>query len=149
MSTQISIDEKKECGFCRIVTGEKESWTVYEDNLVKAFLDINPASEGHTLIISKKHYKNIYDIPENILKRIIVVTKKLAEAYIPALNVKGVNILHASGKEAQQSVFHFHIHLVPRHPNDELNLWYKSHPKIKTNFEKTLTKIRKISIIKN
>ena len=141
--------KRKECGFCRIVNGEKESWTVYEDDLVKAFLDINPISEGHTLIISKKHYENIYDIPENILKRIVVVTKKLAKAYVCALNVKGVNVLHASGKEAQQSVFHFHLHLVPRHPNDGLDLWYKSQPRIKTNFEKTLIKIRKTSIIEN
>ena len=96
-----------------------------------------------TVIIPKKHYENIYDIPENILQRIVVVAKNLAKAYVSALNAKGVNVLHASGKEAQQSVFHFHIHLVPRHPNDGLNLWYKSQPRIKANFDKIQTKIRK------
>ena len=133
----------QDCVFCRIVRGEIKSWTVYEDNLVKAFLDSNPVSEGHTLIIPKKHHENIYDIPENILKRIATVTKKLADAYNSALDAKAVNILHASGKEAQQSVFHFHIHLIPRYANDRLNLWFPSQPKIKTNFDKILIKVQK------
>ncbi len=131
------------CIFCKIAEGEVESWIVYEDELVKAFFDINPASEGHTLIIPKKHYENIYEIPENVLERIIIVTKKLAIIYKKALDVKAVNILHASGKEAQQDVFHFHIHLVPRYKNDRLNLWYQSQPEVKANFGKILEKTRK------
>ncbi len=72
---------KKDCVFCRIVKGIEPSWTVYEDDLIKAFLDINPASEGHTLIIPKEHYETIYMIPDRELKRIIVVAKKLAKVY--------------------------------------------------------------------
>lgn len=131
------------CIFCKIAEGEAESWTVYEDELVKAFFDINPASEGHTLIIPKKHYENIYEIPENVLERIIIVTKKLAIIYKKALGVKAVNILHASGKEAQQDVFHFHVHLVPRYENDKLNLWYQSRPEVEANFSKILEKTKK------
>lgn len=131
------------CIFCKIAEGEAESWAVYEDELVKAFFDINPASEGHTLIIPKKHYENIYEIPENVLERIIIVTKKLAIIYKKALDVKAVNILHASGREAQQDVFHFHIHLVPRYENDKLNLWYQLRPEVKANFGKILEKIKK------
>ena len=77
---------KKDCVFCRIVKGIEPSWTVYEDDLIKAFLDINPASEGHTLIILKEHYETIYTIPERELKRIIVVAKKLAKVYRMALS---------------------------------------------------------------
>ena len=133
---------KKDCVFCRIVKGIEPSWTVYEDDLIKAFLDINPASEGHTLIILKEHYETIYTIPDRELKRIIVVAKKLAKVYKKALQVNAVNILHASGREAQQDVFHFHIHLVPRRENDGLNLWYKSKQRIRVEFDKTLRKIK-------
>lgn len=131
------------CIFCKIAEGEVKSWTVYEDELVKAFFDINPASEGHTLIIPKKHYDNIYEIPENVLERIIIVVKKLAIVYKKALDVKAVNILHASGKDAQQDVFHFHIHLVPRYENDKLNLWYQTQSEVKANFGKILEKTKR------
>jgi histidine triad (HIT) family protein len=133
------------CTFCKIVEGKGKSWTVYEDELVKAFLDINPVSEGHTLIIPKTHYENVYDIPEGELKRIITIAKKLAKIYRKALGARAVNILHASGKEAQQDVFHFHIHLVPRYKNDKLNLWYRSRPQIKANFDEILEKIEKFT----
>ncbi len=136
---------REDCVFCRIVKGIDPSWTIYEDNLVKAFLDINPASEGHTLIIPKKHYETIYTIPDKELKRIIVVAKKIAKIYKKALQVNAVNILHASGKEAQQDVFHFHIHLVPRRENDGLNLWYEPKQTTKTEFDKTLQKIKQFT----
>jgi len=133
----------KNCVFCKIAKGEENSWVVYEDNKVKAFFDANPASEGHTLIIPKYHYKDIYEIPEDVLKRIIIVAKKLAIKYKNSLNVDDVNIMHASGVNAQQSVFHFHIHLVPRKKKDGLNLWYKVKKDIIPNFDKTLKKILK------
>jgi len=124
------------------VKGLEPSWTVYEDELVMAFLDINPASIGHTLIIPKKHYENIYDISEKELKRVIVIAKRLAEVYREALGASGVNILHASGRDAQQDVFHFHIHLVPRYKNDELNLWYRTQPIRKAELSQITQKIR-------
>jgi len=130
------------CKFCRIVKGLEPSWTVYEDELVMAFLDINPASRGHTLIIPKKHYENIYDISEKELKRVIVIAKRLAGVYREALGASGVNILHASGRDAQQDVFHFHIHLVPRYKNDELNLWYRTQPISKAELSQITQKIR-------
>ncbi|MDI6691471.1 MAG: HIT domain-containing protein [Candidatus Bathyarchaeota archaeon] len=115
---------------------------MYEDELVKAFLDINPASEGHALIIPKKHHETIYEIPDKELKRIIIVAKKLAKLYKRVLAAKAINLLQASGSEAQQDVFHFHMHLVPRHERDGLNLWYRSKPKIKAEFDETLQKIK-------
>lgn len=130
------------CTFCRIVEGSEPYWIVYEDDLVMAFFDINPASRGHSLIIPKKHYENIYEIPERELKRVIVVAKKLAEVYRDALGAKAVNILHASGREAQQDVFHFHIHLVPRYKSDGLNLWYRPKIRITAEFNEMLRKIK-------
>jgi len=107
-----------------------------------AFLDTNPASTGHTLIIPKKHYENIYDVPERELERVIVVAKKLARAYREVLSAEDANILHASGEVAQQSVFHFHIYLVPRYSNDGLNLWYEPKPEVRLNFNELLQKIK-------
>jgi len=114
------------CIFCKIVKGEIPSKKIYENEKVLAFLDINPISRGHLLIIPKKHFENIYEIKDSYLKEIINIAKIIAESLKKSLNATGVNILHASGKDAQQSVFHFHIHLVPRYKNDGLNVWPKS-----------------------
>jgi histidine triad (HIT) family protein len=130
------------CIFCKIVSGEIKSWTVYEDNENKAFLDINPASEGHTIIIPKKHYNNLYDIPEKNLKSIICLAKKIAKSYKTSLGINEVNIMHASGINAQQSVPHFHMHIVPRKKDDGLNLWYKTDKKVLQNFDNLLEKLR-------
>jgi histidine triad (HIT) family protein len=134
----------EDCVFCRIVRGEMKSWTVYEDDHVQAFLDINPVSEGHTLIIPKEHYETMYDVPASTLEKIIVVAKTLAQAYERRLGVTAVNVLHASGKAAQQSVFHFHLHLVPRHVNDGLNLWYPPRPRRRPNLDALLSKIGRL-----
>ena len=120
----------QDCIFCRIVRNEADAFKVYEDEEVLAFLDINPISMGHTLIIPKEHYENILNIPGETLKRIISVIKVLAGWYKEKLNATGFNILHASGVDAQQSIFHFHTHLVPRYPNDGLDLWFHKHSKL-------------------
>ncbi|MBI2663309.1 HIT family protein [Candidatus Woesearchaeota archaeon] len=134
------------CIFCKIVSRKAKAKIVYEDNLIIAFFDVNPANKGHTLIMPKNHYKNIYDIPDKELKRVIVTAKKLSIIYKKALKVKALNILHASGKAAQQSVFHFHIHLVPRFKNDRLNLWYKSKSNLKDSFDEVLKKVKDVMV---
>lgn len=115
-----------DCTFCRIVKKEINVETIHEDELVIAFLDKNPVSKGHTLIIPKQHVENVFDISEDVLRRITEVAKLLAERSRKELGATGVNLLHASGKDAQQSLFHFHFHLVPRYPNDSLDLWIHS-----------------------
>ena len=132
------------CVFCRIGRGEGASWTVYEDDLLKAFLDIHPITEGHTLLIPKAHYEDLYDIPDRLLEHLVVAAKTLAHTYRERLGVTAVNLLHASGRAAQQSVFHFHLHLVPRHPDDGLNLWYTTQPRRASNLEATLAKIGRL-----
>jgi histidine triad (HIT) family protein len=109
------------CIFCEIVKGISPSTKIYEDEHVLAFLDINPVTKNHTLIIPKNHYVNLYDIPENELIHLLVVAKRITLQFQNDCGVQGVNILHASGMEAQQSVFHFHLHLVPRKQGDGLD----------------------------
>jgi Diadenosine tetraphosphate (Ap4A) hydrolase and other HIT family hydrolases len=120
-----------------------DSKIVYEDDSIMAFLDINPVSEGHTLIIPKKHYENIFDIENLALDKIVRAAKRLASAYKDAFNVNAVNLLNASGAAAQQSVSHFHLHLVPRQENDGLDFWFHGKGESKEALAKTLEKIRK------
>lgn len=133
--------KNNDCIFCKIASGEILSKKIYEDKKVIAFLDINPISKGHTLIIPKKHFENIWDINELYLKEIINASKKTSLLLKNKLNAEGINILHASGKEAQQSVFHFHIHVVPRYKDDKLNTWPKSNYK-ELNFDDLIKKIK-------
>jgi histidine triad (HIT) family protein len=130
----------KDCIFCKIVRGEIPANKIYEDGKVFAFLDINPLSKGHLLIIPKKHFENIFDIEDEHLKEIISTAKKIAKLLKENLNASGMNILHASGKDAQQSVFHFHIHLIPRYKDDGLDTWPKSDYK-ELNFDRVKEKI--------
>lgn len=116
-----------ECIFCKIVKGEIPSFKVFENDKVFCFLDINPLTKGHTLVIPKEHYENVFDIPEIDLKEIISVAKKLSAKIKETLDADGVNLVNASGEAAEQDVFHFHLHIVPRYRNDglEMNKWWQ------------------------
>ncbi|MGC8676580.1 MAG: HIT family protein, partial [Candidatus Micrarchaeia archaeon] len=125
----------KSCVFCEIVSGKRKADVVYEDSRVLAILDKNSFSEGHTVILTKKHYENLMDIDPADLKQVILVAKKLALFYKKELRCDGFNILHASSAIAGQSVMHFHMHLVPRYKSDNLgNLWYRPRDKCINNF---------------
>lgn len=120
----------KDCLFCKIVRGEIPSQKVYEDDDVFAFLDISLATRGHTLIIPKEHYENIFDISEETLAKIAKTAKKLALDFEDKLGADGYNLVHSSKSAAQQEVDHFHLHLVPRYVGDKIDLWKskKEHP---------------------
>ncbi|MFA5072188.1 MAG: HIT family protein [Candidatus Pacearchaeota archaeon] len=111
----------EDCVFCKIINNEIPSYKIYEDDLVLAFLDINPASKGHTLIIPKKHVQDIFEIEEKYLERIISVAKKISNKMKDNFNADGVNLYHASGAAAEQSVFHFHLHIIPRRKDDNID----------------------------
>ena len=130
----------KNCIFCRIIKKEVPAIIVYEDKDVICFLPNKIEVYGHTLIVPKKHYVDLYDIPEEILCKLNTVAKKLTLAYKKKINATGVNLMHASGKDGQQSVFHFHFHLLPRFKNDGLNTWPKL-PKINIDADDLLKKI--------
>lgn len=109
-----------ECIFCKIIKGEIPSYTIYEDETVKAFLDITPKSNGHTLIIPKKHFENIYDMDVETLKQIEIASKKVAKMLKEKLNCIGIT--RVQNNEYGQEVKHYHMHLIPRYENDNLKL---------------------------
>ena len=110
-----------DCIFCKIIAGEIPSYTIYEDEDFKVFLDISPASKGHALIVPKVHYANIYDIDEEVAAKAMKLAKKLATRMTKVLGCDGFNLVQNNNEVAGQTVFHFHIHLIPRYENAESN----------------------------
>ncbi|MFA5421031.1 MAG: HIT family protein [Patescibacteria group bacterium] len=110
------------CIFCKITSGEISSFDIYEDDVVKVFLDLNPVSRGHMLVVPKGHYENIFDCPEDVLSRMIKVSKKMSNICKEKLGASAVNIFNNSGKDANQEIFHIHFHIVPKYENDGLKL---------------------------
>ena len=108
----------KDCIFCKIAGGSIPSSTVYEDEQFRVILDLSPATKGHALILPKQHYANIFEIDEHVLKDLIVLAKKVATAMKETLNCDGVNIVQNNGEVAGQTVFHFHMHIIPRYKDD-------------------------------
>ena len=113
-----------ECIFCKIAQKEIPADVVYEDEDFIAFLDINPVNEGHTLVIPKKHFENIFDIEESTYAELQKVVKKVAEKVKGATSACGVNIMQNNNPCAGQVVFHIHIHIIPRFEGDGYELWH-------------------------
>ena len=109
---------KDTCVFCKIARGEIPAKIVYENSKIIAFLDINPRNEGHTLVIPKTHYQSLLDMPEEILSELLIVAKELCEKMKNKLQAKGFNLVINIGKVAGQEVPHFHLHIIPRDPDD-------------------------------
>lgn len=116
-----------DCIFCKIIAGEIPSYTVYEDDVVKAFLDISQGTPGHTLVVPKKHVKDLFAYDEDLAAAVFSRLPKIARAVKksnPA--IKGMNIINNNGEVAYQSVFHSHIHLVPRYTDqDDFKIIFK------------------------
>ncbi|MBU0979306.1 MAG: HIT domain-containing protein [Nanoarchaeota archaeon] len=114
-----------ECSFCKIVAGKLPTNKIYENENVLAFAPLKEhvIAKGHMLVIPKSHYSDFYDIPKAELHHIVDAIKTISQKLKEKCNAKGINILHASGKVAQQSCFHFHIHLIPRYKDDGLDTW--------------------------
>ena len=111
-----------ECIFCKIVSGEIPAVKVLDEEMVLAFMDINPSSRGHMLIVPKNHAENIFEIPESDLATLIKAVKKCAGAAKDALRAEGVTILQLNGKASDQIVQHLHIHVIPRWEKDGLSV---------------------------
>ncbi len=110
-----------DCIFCKILNKEIPSYKIYEDENVYAFLDITQGTKGHTLIIPKEHLKNVYELNEKDASNIFKVVPKIANALKKAFDPIGINIV-SNNELPLQSVFHFHIHLIPRYENDGMKL---------------------------
>ena len=113
---------KDDCIFCKIAAGEIPSRKIYEDKDLIAIMDLNPTSKGHSLIIPKEHCTNIYDIDEDIAAKVMKTAKKLATKMTVALNCDGFNLLQNNGETAGQTMFHFHMHLIPRYKDADNNM---------------------------
>ena len=106
------------CIFCKIIAGEIPSHTLYEDEQFKVILDVGPATKGHALILPKHHYANLYELPEDTAADVIRLAKKMMTTMTDKLKCDGFNIVQNNGEVAGQTVFHFHMHLIPRYKDD-------------------------------
>ncbi|QVK17945.1 HIT family protein [Mycoplasmatota bacterium] len=116
------------CLFCKIVNKEIPGVTIYEDEKIIAFLDISQITKGHTLIIPKKHYENVFEIDEETISHLYKQVPKIAKAIMNAFQAKGLNVVNNNGEAAGQTVFHYHVHLIPRYnDNDGFRAIYTCH----------------------
>jgi histidine triad (HIT) family protein len=121
--------KKDGCIFCMIANGDIPSATLYEDDDVRVILDRSPATRGHALVLPKVHCRNIYDADEAILQKMITVASKTAKAMKEKLHCDGLNIVQNNEEVAGQTVFHLHIHMIPRYKEDGVNLtWAQTEP---------------------
>lgn len=130
------------CIFCAIVEGRSPSETVYEDESCIAFMDINPALDGHTLVIPRAHTPDLWEIGEEDARNVMAAAVRVAANIRKALEPDGINIMHATGVVAFQSVFHFHLHLIPRWSGDPIRLPFVPRPGDRTKIAEIAEKIR-------
>lgn len=117
------------CVFCKIVAGQIPCFRLYEDERTLAFMDINPGNPGHALAIAKEHWENLAAMPAPLLGPVLATAQRVAKAIETALRPDGINLLQANGPGAAQSVFHFHVHVLPRRAGDGMKLvWPVKNP---------------------
>ena len=133
---------KEDCIFCKIAKGEVPCYKIWEDEEFLCFLDIAQVSKGHVLVIPKKHCENVSDCDDEILGKLNVVCKKMGILLKKNLGATGFNIVNASGKDAQQSVFHLHYHVVARYPKDGIDMWFHGKGELKDKLEEIAKKIK-------
>ena len=129
------------CIFCKIINGEIPSKKVYEDDDVLAILDISQATVGHTLVMPKKHYANLIEIPNNEYTKVMLKVKEIAENINKKLKPAGINILNNCGEVAGQTVMHYHVHILPRYDNNDITIGFTDHSST-ANLDIVLNKIK-------
>ena len=129
------------CVFCNLANGIWDSATLYEDDDFRVILDLGPASKGHALILPKAHYANIYEIPAELAAKAIVLAKKMAGIMTEALGCDGFNIVQNNGEAAGQTVFHFHMHLIPRYKDDKAGFGWNTGELDEATKQEVLTKV--------
>lgn len=130
------------CIFCKIAKGEIPSATLYEDEEFRVILDLGPANKGHALILPKAHYANIYELPDETAAHAMVLAKKIVTKMKDILKCDGYNIVQNNGEAAGQTVFHFHMHLIPRYEGDQVGLGWKMGELTEADKEEILNKIK-------
>ena len=118
---------EEDCIFCKIANGEIPSRTLYEDDDFRVILDLNPVTKGHALILPKDHYRNLYEIDDSIAAKVLPLARKMAVTMTEKLGCDGFNVFQNNNEIAGQTVFHFHMHLIPRYKGDHVGLgWNKT-----------------------
>lgn len=130
------------CIFCKIVKKQVPSSIIHEDDSVLAFLDIRPVNEGHTLVIPKEHYADIFDIPSELLGKVHQVTKKVAIAVKKAVKADGISIIQQNGRAANQDIFHLHVHIIPQYAGEKIKSFHELQIVKSSQLEKTAEKIK-------
>ena len=118
----------EECIFCKIVAGELSATVVDSDERTVAFMDISPATRGHALVVPREHYGDLFEVPPDELAACVQAAQRLASRAREHLGAAGVNLLNSAGPAAWQTVFHFHLHVIPRYEDDPLRLPWKPQP---------------------
>lgn len=132
------------CIFCKIAAGEIPSATLYEDEDFRVILDVSPASKGHALILPKEHYANLYELEDEVASKALVLAKKMITKLTKILDCDGYNVLQNNGVEAGQTVFHFHMHLIPRYKEDDVKIGWSMGKLTEEVKQEILTKLNEI-----
>lgn len=129
-----------DCVFCQIIRREAVASIVYEDEKVSVFLSNRPVNEGHALVVPKKHYVNIYDVPEDDAAYLFTIAKRVAQAVKEATGIKAIRIVQNNGEDAGQVIFHLHLHVIPMKPHNHLT--YENELRTREQLETDAEKIR-------
>ena len=133
---------ENDCVFCKMVAGQIPVIKIYEDEVVLAFLDIGPVSDGHTLVIPKQHFEKLHDCPAELLGRVSSHLGKIAKAVTAGMNSDGYNVLCNNGRSAGQLVEHLHFHIIPRNTGDGVFNRWPAYKYEESKIEEIATKIR-------
>lgn len=129
------------CIFCKLANGEIPTATLYEDEDFRVILDANPASKGHALIIPKEHYANLYELDDTLAGKAMILAKKMITKLTEVLGCDGYNLVQNNGECAGQTVFHFHLHMIPRYKDDGVGLGWKLNKLTDEDRENILSKV--------
>ena len=131
------------CIFCKLANGDIPTYSIYEDEDFNVIYDAGPATLGHALILPKNHARNIFEMDDELLGKAHILAKKMAAVLMDVFQADGINILQNNNPSAGQSVFHFHIHLIPRHENDQaLKMWTPGEQQ-KEKLEESIAEIKR------
>ena len=130
------------CIFCKLANGVFPTATIYEDEDFRVILDLGPASKGHALILPKEHYANLYELSDEVAAKVLVVAKKVITKMTEVLGCDGYNLVQNNGEAAGQTVFHFHMHLIPRYKDDQVGLGWNMGQLTDEDKEEILSKLK-------
>lgn len=134
------------CIFCKIANGEIPSATLYEDDDFRVILDLGPASKGHALILPKEHYPNLYELPDELAQKTILLAKRLITELKEVLGCDGYNVVQNNGEAAGQTVFHFHMHLIPRYEGDHAGFGWNIGKLSDADKEEIMEKVKPLAL---